>query len=160
MTNPLSILTNNPDCKIQSLTLSDQHATLLLSHSEIIERNDDVVMNNGYVEEQNDDNDGKHDGNNCSTNTQEQVSERKTIQSLLKLTIIPFHRAILGSNPIISAQDRENAIRPERNSSMGDNFNPKASDDISSFLRQYNYCLKARAGPNTVNSKPFRLGIS
>mmetsp|Transcript_6728 Transcript_6728/g.13965 ORF Transcript_6728/g.13965 Transcript_6728/m.13965 type:complete len:436 (+) Transcript_6728:142-1449(+) len=139
--DPLSILASNPDCKIQSLTVSDQHATLLLSHPEIVERYDDNVKNNEPSEE----NDGDETSGKNYSNTQE-VSKRTTVQSLLKLTIIPFHKAILGSNPIISIKDRENGIPPERNSSTGDNFDPKASDDISSFLQQYNYCLKSESG--------------
>ena len=63
-------------CKIQSLTVSDQHATLLISHSPIL---GDTVSNG-------------EDGINATVE----------VQSLVKLTIVPFHKAILGCNPVIT----------------------------------------------------------
>ena len=99
--NPLNILSKD-GCKVQSLTVSDQHATLLLSH-------DDSTMPT----------------------------------SLLKLTLVPFHKEILGSNPVVTSDDNEKGTLPERNLLQHD---PLASQDIISFLKQYDFVLKSESG--------------
>mmetsp|Transcript_21693 Transcript_21693/g.39132 ORF Transcript_21693/g.39132 Transcript_21693/m.39132 type:complete len:419 (+) Transcript_21693:212-1468(+) len=115
--NPLDIL-EKEGCKIQSLTVSDQHATLLVSHPVVI--------------------DHQHDDNK-----DEPASTTKTISSLLKLTLIPFHKALLGSNPVISPEDIEIGQLPERNLLE---HNPLASEEIISFLLKYNFALKSESG--------------
>ena len=100
--NPLNILSKD-GCKVQSLTVSDQHATLLLSHD------DDSTMPT----------------------------------SLLKLTLVPFHKEILGGNPVVTSDDNEKGTLPERNLLQHD---PLASQDIISFLKQYDFVLKSESG--------------
>ena len=115
---PLDILSSS-GCKIHSLTVSDQHATLLITHPST------AVGHDGGLE----------------TTT--------SISSLLKFTLVPFHKLLLGSNPVISLEDRQqqrgSALPPERNL-LDQNHNPSASEDILSFLRGYNYVLKSESG--------------
>ena len=124
--NPLDILAKN-DCKVQSLTVSDQHATLLISHSEPI---DQPIKR-------------KRDAEVDNNNDEHETATAKKISSLLKLTIIPFHKALLGGNPVLSSEDMEKGILPERNLL---DHNAKASEDIVSFLQKYNYNLKSESG--------------
>src|SRR5210317_1739328 len=81
--SPLDILANG--CKVQSLTVSDQHATLLLSHSAPIVQ--PSAGNDNYC------------NSSAQTTFEESKQAIKTITSLLKLTIVPYHKALLGSNP-------------------------------------------------------------
>ncbi|KAL7532948.1 hypothetical protein ACHAWF_004294 [Thalassiosira exigua] len=104
-------------CKIQSLTVSEQHATLLVSHSNVIDNNEHM-------------------------NIKENV-ESKTTCSLLKLTVVPFHKALLGGNPVMSPEDIEKGHLPERNMLQ---HNPQSSDEIISFLRKYEFVLKSESG--------------
>lgn len=106
-------------CKIRSLTVSDQHATLLISHSCTTSPNE---------------NDGKP--NNEETNS-------TSIQSLLKLTIVPFHKSILGCNPVLTAEDIQNGRSPERNML---HHNHMASESILSFLQDFDFELKSESG--------------
>ncbi|KAL9186083.1 hypothetical protein ACHAXT_005321 [Thalassiosira profunda] len=102
-------------CKVQSLTTSDQHATLLLSHTEVIQQPDE--------------------------NNEDEVSNATS--SLLKLTLVPFHKALLGSNPVVSQEDIDKGQFPERNLLQHD---PKASEEIISFLQRYNFSLTSESG--------------
>jgi len=124
--NPLDILTKE-GCKVQSLTVSDQHATLLLSHTVLVDRSaKDEDKQNADAEK-----------------SDEPDQTTKTIQSLLKLTVLPFHKALLGSNPVISHEDIKTGKMPERNLLES---NPKASEGILNYLRQYNFQLKSESG--------------
>lgn len=110
MKNPLDIL-DKEGCKIQSLTVSDQHATLLLSHQRTYDNDND--------------------------------QDTTTITSLLKLTLQPFHKEILSSNPVISQDDIDKGQIPERNLL---DHNPIASKEILSFLKNYTFDLKSESG--------------
>jgi len=121
--NPLRIL-EKKGCKVQSLTVSDQHATLLLSAID-----DDADQTTA-------DADGDVSKDEADTTS-------KTVTSLLKLNVIPFHKALLGSNPVLSPEDIERGHFPERNLLEHD---PKASEEIISFLRKYNFELKSESG--------------
>ncbi len=120
LTTPLDILSKH-GCKIHSLTVSDQHATLLLTHpsSTVVEQ----------------------------TNNDSSIQTPAT--SLLKLTLVPFHKLLLGSNPVISLEDRNqergSLLPPERNL-LDRNHNPSASEDILAFLQGYNFELKSESG--------------
>eukprot|EP01082_Thalassiosira_pseudonana_P002505 g1946.t1 g1946 contig11:406548-407738(+) len=120
-TNPLGILSKE-GCKVQSLTVSDQHATLLLSHTVKVDTTEDT---------------------SDTTNDERSDDEYKTVQSLLKLTVIPFHKPLLGSNPVFSSADIENGQPPERNMLQHD---AKASTDILVFLSKYKFKLKSESG--------------
>jgi hypothetical protein len=111
--NPLAILSKE-DCKVQSLTISDQHATLLLTHT--------------------DDNNSPDDGD----------APTKTTQSLLKLTIVPFHKQLLGSNPVLSQEDIDKGQAAERNYLT--HHDSSASNKIRSFLKQYKFQLSSDSG--------------
>lgn len=119
--NPLEILSNS-GCKVQSLTVSDQHATLLLTHTDEAPASADEISAAGA------------DDQNTTT---------KTTQSLLKLTIVPFHKQLLGSNPVLSQEDIEKGQVAERNCLKHD---PSASDKILSFLKQYTFQLSSDSG--------------
>jgi len=112
---PTSIL-SDASCKIQTLTISDQHATLLLTY-------DDVKK--------------------AAANTTEETETAATkpvIRSLLKLTLVPFHRALLGSNPAYSPSDSQ---KPELKLL---DHNQDASEKIATFLKDHNYKLKSESG--------------
>ena len=119
ITNPLSVLSNT-NSKVHSLTVSDQHATLLISH---------IVP---YAE--------GNDKDLPSNDSTDSTAESKTVKSLLKLTLVPFHKALLGSNPALSPDDSQG---PERNFL---DHNEKASDDMISFLKGYEFKLKSESG--------------
>eukprot|EP00554_Chaetoceros_debilis_P013499 CAMPEP_0194111604 /NCGR_PEP_ID=MMETSP0150-20130528/10576_1 /TAXON_ID=122233 /ORGANISM="Chaetoceros debilis, Strain MM31A-1" /LENGTH=490 /DNA_ID=CAMNT_0038801087 /DNA_START=140 /DNA_END=1612 /DNA_ORIENTATION=- len=119
---PYSILSMEY-CKVQTLTVSDQHATLLLTHTE-----------NVATAIENDTKDGDKEAE------EESFSVPKEVNSLLKLTVIPFHKALLGSNPIQSSDDN---IKPDLKLLQND---PSASKAIVSFLHRYNWNLKSESG--------------
>jgi m7GpppX diphosphatase len=98
----------------QSLTVSDQHATLLLTHTS------------------HENKEGDDDG--------EKATAKKS--SILKLTLVPYHKLLLGSNPVLSSNiNKESSL--ERNTLNND---PIASANIISFLREYEYELKSESG--------------
>lgn len=101
--NPLTLLSMD-GIKVQTLTVSDQHATLLL--------------------------------------TNKTEKEEEEIKSLLKLTLIPFHKIILGSNPffVTSAEGSTNLQGREKR------FDAGASKQIISFLQRYSFQLKSESG--------------
>lgn len=111
--NPLAILCKE-ECKVQSLTISEQHATLLLTHNII------------------------------DTSADDQNTPAKTIQSILKLTIVPFHHQLLASNPVLTQEDIDKGHVPERN--YGLRHDAEASNMISSFLRNYEFHLISESG--------------
>lgn len=119
--DPLAILSSE-DCKVQSLTVSDQHATLLLTH---------------YTEEAPD------DVSEVSGSADDETKTTRTTQSLLKLTIVPFHKQLLGSNPVLSQEDIDKGHVAERNCLRHD---PSASAKILSFLKQYTFQLSSDSG--------------
>lgn len=100
----LASILSSDKCTVQSLTVSDQHATLLLNH---------------------------------------ESESDKTIQSLLKLILVPFHRTILGSNPVISSTDEPNAQKLELKLLQN---NLEASKTILEFLNDYKFELKSESG--------------
>ena len=110
---PVKILKSD-GCKVQSLTVSDQHATLLISHASDQE-------GNGHCDD----------------------SEISSIQSLLKFTIVPFHKSILGCNPVLTQDDIKNGEPPERNMLHHDNG---ASLGILEFLLGFDFELKSESG--------------
>lgn len=116
--SPADILESD-QCKIQSLTVSDQHATLLISHP----------PDSGDTDPRE-----KHNEANAAT---------VTVQSLLKLTIVPFHKTILGCNPVLTQDDIDQGQPPERNML---HYNPDASANILSFLKGFDFQLKSCSG--------------
>ena len=118
-TTPVDIL-GNDGCNVQSLTVSDQHATLLLSHSL---KSDDLVSN--------------------AETSNESCENSKCAQSLLKLTLVPFHKSILGCNPVLTQEDIQKGQPPERNMF---HHNHEASLNILSFLRGFDFELKSESG--------------
>jgi len=131
ITNPLSVLSNT-NCKVHSLTVSDQHATLLISHT--------VPSAEG------------NDKDLPSNDSNDSTAESKTVKSLLKLTLVPFHKALLGSNPALSPDDSQ---VPERNFL---HHNEKASNGMISFLKGYEFKLKSESGAeySYYTAKPSR----
>ena len=125
-------LLSTEGCKVQTLTVSDQHATLLVTHPSPIPDSDSPSAES----------DGKRSAVDNAGPPQEggEVEQSKAVQSLIKLTIVPFHKALLGSNPVISEEDRQ---APERNLLRHD---PKASDAILGFLRRHEYAMKSESG--------------
>lgn len=123
---PLDILAKE-GCKVQSLTVSDQHATLLVSYAA----------------------DGESQGADAEAGANEHLTASeapagaRTVSSLLKLTVVPFHKALLGSNPVISPDDIERGQMSERNLLRHD---PKSSEEIIRYLRRYSYQLKSESG--------------
>jgi len=118
---PVTLL-SNATCKVQTLTVSDQHATLLLTSTR---------DNNNHDPDNKDEDEDENEG-------KEMI--RPTFQSLLKLTMVPFHKEILGSNPVHNPND---ALKPEVNLL---DHKPEASDQIKIFLKQYNYTVKSESG--------------
>ena len=128
LTSPSKIFSSK-GCIAQTLTVSDQHATLILTSQK------DTSSEEG------------------EDKTIETTKTTKEVKSILKLTLVPFHKEILGSNPVIAAKD---SLKPERNFLDND---PKASDEIISFLRSYNFNLKSESGAeySYYNATPSQL---
>ena len=120
---PVELLSIN-QVKLQSLTVSDQHATLLISHPS---------KSQDYSSEAN------------AEISKEDTSETKdaSVQSLLKLTIVPFHKSILGCNPVLTQTEKQNGQPAERNML---HHNHEASLSILSFLQGFDYDLKSESG--------------
>ena len=107
----------------QSLAVSDQHATLLCTHTP------------------RDDEGGSSDD---GADGDDEKATAKTTSSILKMTLVPYHKSLLGSNPVMISSNGSNMERKlERNTSTND---PIASADIISFLRNYEYELKSESG--------------
>lgn len=114
LNSPSNILSSE-GCIAQTLTISNQHATLLLTS-----------QNNNACEEKRD-----SSGSN---------KEKKEVKSILKLSLVPFHKETLGSNPVMASND---TLKPELKVLES---NPKASNQIISFLQSYNFHLKSESG--------------
>lgn len=120
-----SRLINSEGCQVQTLTVSDQHATLLLTTTT------PQKQING------------HNGHNGQNGQDEKDGDKKgEKKSILKLTLVPFFRDILGSNPVLEPNDTS-GVRPELK--LLEN-NPEASKDILSFLQTYNFYIKSESG--------------
>jgi m7GpppX diphosphatase len=117
---PKEILSSD-NCKLQSLTVSDQHATLLISHPSNLKNVFETDLPSQNASETND----------------------APVQSLLKLTIVPFHKSILGCNSVLTQSDILEGQPPERNMLHHDH---EASRGILSFLRGYDFELKSESG--------------
>lgn len=70
----------------------------------------------------------------------ETTTQPALTRSLLKLTVVPFHKEILGSNPVCSPNDTE---KPELKLL---DHNPTASAAINDFLQNYGFQLKSESG--------------
>jgi len=137
MKNPLDIL-GKEGVKVQSLTVSDQHATLLITHQQ------QLIAKEGTAETNDNDDQATTTTTITSTYTDNNVGQdTSTITSLLKLTLQPFHKEILGSNPVISQEDIDKGQIPERNLL---DHNPITSEEIISFLNKYTFELKSESG--------------
>lgn len=102
--------------RAETLTLSDQHVTFLLTHSE----------ENGAT--------GKDD-----TEIGEEPVKKK--QSLCKLTIIPHHKELLTSTLLVPR-----GTQAEEATTINEETASKSSKLILSFLSQYNYKLTNESG--------------
>ena len=112
---PLDILSRGR-CVAHSLNVTDHHATLLLIHppAVVVGANDGRRTDESCIL-------GKRKGDDLldrmtsttTTATTTTATGAKTVSSILKLTIVPFHRALLGSNPVASAEGIERCVRPE-----------------------------------------------
>jgi len=110
-TTPSTIF-NYKHCHAQTLTISDQHVNILLTHS----NEDDFNL------------DGKGEA---------------TVRSILKFSVIPFHRDVLGCNPVILPDIEEDI--PTR-TSIPYERRGEASDLILSLLKSYDFHLKSESG--------------
>ena len=115
ITSPLTLLSKE-DCQVQTLTVSDQHATLLLTND-----NDDEPL------------------------------LKKKKKSLLKLTLIPFHKTILGSNPIIVNSDsntsnNDTTCDSNDTKKKNESSSSSSSDKIITFLKGFQFQLKSESG--------------
>lgn len=117
---PVDILAGD-QCKIQSLTVSDQHATLLISHAA---KSNDISPSAGESNEA-------------------EETKCTPVLSLLKLTVVPFHKSILGCNPVLTQEDIDNGQPPQRNML---HHNQQASMSIRSYLKGFDFELKSESG--------------
>jgi m7GpppX diphosphatase len=117
---PIDILAGD-QCKIHSLTVSDQHATLLISHAA---KSDEVSPDGGESNEA-------------------EETKCNPVLSLLKMTVVPFHKSILGCNPVFTQEDIDNGQPPERNML---HHNEQASMSILSYLKGFDFELKSESG--------------
>lgn len=118
-TLPSKILSSK-GCTAQTLTVSDQHATLLLTSQA-----EKPSVDGGSNE----------------------------VKSILKLTLVPFHKEILGSNPVLEPGE---SLPAETNLLKND---PETSNQIISFLQAYDFKLKSESGAeySYYNAGPSQL---
>ena len=117
-------------CKVQTLTVSDQHATLLVTHSPSPDSGTPAESDSKPAACSND---GPHQEGG-------EAERPKAVQSLIKLTLVPFHKALLGSNSVVWKGDLQ---MPERNLLQHD---PEASHAILKFLRCHEFAMKSESG--------------
>jgi len=117
---PTSILSDK-SCKVQSLTVSDQHATLLLTYNKKKRDISDTYQVDSVI-------------------TSNEDSIKSVVKSLLKLTLVPFHKELLGSNPVYS----ESGLPKSELNLM--KHNEAASAQIRKFLKDYTFELKSESG--------------
>jgi m7GpppX diphosphatase len=109
--------------------VSDQHATLLCTTH--------------YTPRDNNKKGGSSDDDDGADGDDEKATA-KTTSSILKMTLVPYHKSLLGSNPVVISSNGSNKERRlERNALTND---PIASANIISFLRNYEYELKSESG--------------
>ena len=153
VTSPISIMSKG-SCKIQTMTVSDQHATLLLTHDADNDNEEGKKEASSSVKNSTT---TAGDGNETivedTTVVAVQQQQVQVVRSLLKITLVPFHKLILGSNPIYSpsiSSDDEKSLK--QNETGGgdlkplDHHNPVASSNILNFLKEYEYKLKSESG--------------
>jgi hypothetical protein len=149
VTSPISIMSKG-SCKVQTLTISDQHATLLITHADdnSEEKKDASSIKNSATSA--DENGNETAVDNKTTVVAEQQQEVQVVRSLLKITIVPFHKIILGSNPIYSpsSSDEKSSQQKETGGDLKllDHHNPVASSNMLNFLKEYEYKLKSESG--------------
>jgi hypothetical protein len=149
VTSPISIMSKG-SCKVQTLTISDQHATLLITHADdnSEEKKDASSIKNSATSA--DENGNETAVDNRTTVVAEQQQEVQVVRSLLKITIVPFHKIILGSNPIYSpsSSDEKSSQQKETGGDLKllDHHNPVASSNMLNFLKEYEYKLKSESG--------------
>ena len=145
ITLPISIMSKS-SCKATALTISDQHATLLLTHTD----HDNKEGNKEASSVKN--STTSADGNetivdDTTVAVQKQV---KVVQSLLRITLIPFYKLILGSTPIYYCSNSDEKLL-KQNKTGGDlkpldHHNPVASSNFLNFPKEYQYKLKRESG--------------
>ena len=131
---PLSILSDE-SCKVQTLTVSDQHATLLLTHDASDEKASPLDKDSTATATTT-----SAPSTDADVDADAEEQPTKPIQSLLKLTVVPFHKEVLGSNPVYSPSDTQ---KPELKLL---DHNPTASAAIAAFLQNYGFQLKSESG--------------
>jgi hypothetical protein len=147
VTSPISIMSKG--CKVQTLTISDQHVTLLLTHAD--DDNEEGKKEASSVKNSTttaaDGNETVVDDTTVAVQKQVQV---QVVRSLLKITLVPFHRVILGSNPIYSpsSSDCEKSSQQKTGGDLKplDHHDPVASSNMLNFLKEYEYKLKSESG--------------
>ena len=154
VTSPISIMSKG-SCKIQTMTVSDQHATLLLTHD--ADNNDNEEGKKEASSSVQNSTTTAGDGNETIVDDTtvvavQQQQQVQVVRSLLKITLVPFHKLILGCNPIYypSSSDDEKTLL-KQNETGGDlkpldHHNPVASSNILNFLKEYEYKLKSESG--------------
>ena len=150
VTSPISIMSKG-SCKIQTMTVSDQHATLLLTHDADNDNEEGKKEASSSVKNSTTSADGNEtivdDTTVVAVQQQQQV---QVVRSLLKITLVPFHKLILGSNPIYypSSSDEKSLKQNETGGDLKplDHHNPVASSNILNFLKEYEYKLKSESG--------------
>ena len=145
ITLPISIMSIS-SCKATVLTISDQHVTLLLTHTD-----------NGNEEGNKEASSVKNsttsaDGNETIVDdtTVAVQKQAKVVQSLLSMTLIPFYKLILGSSPIYYCSNSDEKLL-KQNKTGGDlkpldHHNPVASSNLLNFPKEYEYKLKSESG--------------
>jgi len=121
---PEAIL-SSPECRAQVLTISDLHATILLTHSIF-------------------DSFGGDEGDVSGVTL--------GVESLLKLTVVPFHKPVLGKKP--SSLEEVEGIRSGEPMTDEDVM---ASNDILSFLSKYKFDMMSESGAeySFYNASPY-----
>jgi len=158
--SPMSILNSN-GCTAQTLTISDYHATILLTHNEFNSTN--KIQNSSSfansIENHTEGVRSKSINNDNKAEEKEDIDAfqgKETIQSILKLRLSPFHRIILGRSNISKSEEREMA-QPDATS-----FDAETSSQIISFLQGHNFTLTTDSGEeySFYNGNPSNIKVS
>ena len=144
-TNPMAIL-RAESTVAKTLTVSDQHVTILLTHT--VPADDDGELNIDYRKD-----DAWSAAADDDDKKEETVEEKaaqvlpKTVKSLLKLTVVPFHRQVIDPTmPGAAGSDMADAVEYSSFSALNESDERNSREILTFLTDNYNFDLTSFSG--------------